>query len=714
MTIPSIFPDGVLASARELPEAKRSITWAQLARAFGDVALGSGIVNTTEAWKNPHVRACVEANAKAIAALPLTVYRGEERLKSHWLLDLMARPNPMLRLSEYELKAQTVAIRELFGECFWVLERGNGKRGDAKTGPVKAIWIYHPHAVSEVVDRSTGELIAWEFHYEQERFRIDPLDVIQFKRYDPLKHNPKRPSRGSSPLQSALLAVSADIAATRYNLDFFTRGTTPGTVWINKGEIAETREGEFIDRLKAKLAGKGHEPLVLSEGEWDVKNVSQTQKDSEFIQGRAMNRADIGEVFNVPPVVLGNQDAKYDNAEAQLLVWWDMGLSGIMADFCSAIDLGLLYKEADTNCYLDTANVEVLQKRKRERFTAAASLHTNGVPWTVLNEVMDLGLPRFSGDDLALVSYALMDVEDLKSSVLLEDEPDPADPKPEPKDEPPITVQGPDEEDPAETEEPRGIRVVSPVVSVRAEGDDAIRAIIRIILAGNDELKKITKRAHIQAIETGAKQIQEQIGFEALLSIDNPRVTEFLEERGNLIVSVNETTAEKVNKTIRELMDAGTTPETIEDEIRKLYNLRDRQAKLIARQEVGAGLSGGRFLQMEEEGINRHEWMSSRDGRVRESHERMDGEVVEVGEPFSNGLTYPQDPAGDPSEVIGCRCVTVPVVAERAVTVANRDEYWKRAMRPTRTIESALTTKLQRYLYNQRSEVLKALAEITK
>lgn len=700
-------------------ERKRSYTWAQLARAFGDVAVGSGIVNTTEAWKNPHVRACVGANAKAIAALPLTIYRGEERLRKHWLLDLMARPNPMLRLSEYALKMQTVAVRGLFGEAFWVLERG----GNAKKGPVQAIWIYHPHAVQEVIDRATGELLAWEFTFEQEKFRLDPLDVIQFAEYDPLKHNPKRPSRGTSPLSSALLAVSADQAAARYNLDFFTRGTTPGTVWINKGEIQETHEGEFIDRLKAKLAGKGHEPFVLSEGDWDVKNVSQTLKDAEFPQGRAMNRADIGEVFGVPPVVLGNQDAKYDNADAQLLQWWDNALAGIMADFTSAIDLALLAKEQDTHCYLDTANVEVLQKRKRERFTSAASLHASGVPWRVLNETMDLGLPRFSGDELALVSYALMNVEDLKSSVLLKDEIDLEDEQPTPPAVPPAVPPADDEKPPAtqpdkddeELERSAPIRVLQPgaITVARAEDstDDPIRAVLRIILGGNDELKKIARRAHQQAIETGAKQVKDQVGFEALLSIDNPRVVEFLEERGNLIVSVNETTAAKINRTIRELVDAGTTPEDIGDEIRKLYNLRNRQARVIARTEVGSGLSGGRFLQMEEEGISRHEWLTSRDGRVRESHQVLDGEVVSVRDEFSNGLKFPQDPTGDPAETINCRCLTLPVVDERANRVADRDEYWNRAVKNVRTIETALTTRLQRYLHNQRTDVLKALAD---
>lgn len=47
-------------------------------------------------------------------------------------------------------------------------------------------------------------------------------------------------------------------------------------------------------------------------------------------------------------------------------------------------------------------------------------------------------------------------------------------------------------------------------------------------------------------------------------------------------------------------------------------------------------------------------------GPPREWHEAMDGEVVAKDEPFSNGLMYPGDPDGDPSEVINCGCDLVP------------------------------------------------------
>lgn len=50
------------------------------------------------------------------------------------------------------------------------------------------------------------------------------------------------------------------------------------------------------------------------------------------------------------------------------------------------------------------------------------------------------------------------------------------------------------------------------------------------------------------------------------------------------------------------------------------------------------------------------QWDATLDGKTRESHRRVDGEIRELDETFSNGLMYPGDPNGAAAEVINCRC----------------------------------------------------------
>lgn len=51
------------------------------------------------------------------------------------------------------------------------------------------------------------------------------------------------------------------------------------------------------------------------------------------------------------------------------------------------------------------------------------------------------------------------------------------------------------------------------------------------------------------------------------------------------------------------------------------------------------------------------QWDSTLDGHTRTSHKgKLDGEVKEIDEPFSNGLMFPGDPSGTAAEVVNCRC----------------------------------------------------------
>lgn len=53
------------------------------------------------------------------------------------------------------------------------------------------------------------------------------------------------------------------------------------------------------------------------------------------------------------------------------------------------------------------------------------------------------------------------------------------------------------------------------------------------------------------------------------------------------------------------------------------------------------------------------QWDSTLDGKTRDSHRRVDGEIRELDERFSNGLDFPGDPNGKAKEVINCRCVSL-------------------------------------------------------
>ena len=63
-------------------------------------------------------------------------------------------------------------------------------------------------------------------------------------------------------------------------------------------------------------------------------------------------------------------------------------------------------------------------------------------------------------------------------------------------------------------------------------------------------------------------------------------------------------------------------------------------------------------------------WDAALDGRTRDSHRQVDGEIRELDEKFSNGMRYPSDPAGGAAEVVNCRCALL----QRAKWALDEDE----------------------------------------
>ena len=70
------------------------------------------------------------------------------------------------------------------------------------------------------------------------------------------------------------------------------------------------------------------------------------------------------------------------------------------------------------------------------------------------------------------------------------------------------------------------------------------------------------------------------------------------------------------------------------------------------------------FTLRDEFGVDvKKQWYATLDNRTRTWHREMHGEIRELEEMFSNGLLYPGDPNGDPSEVWNCRCTLIDVIS---------------------------------------------------
>lgn len=186
-----------------------------------------------------------------------------------------------------------------------------------------------------------------------------------------------------------------------------------------------------------------------------------------------------------------------------------------------------------------------------------------------------------------------------------------------------------------------------------------------------DALGTSIENAFVAGARQSGKELSDLgLANDVLLEADKGRMPKLAEAYWEQRANVTGKTGERIKQEIHDAILDGLTNQEgqteLADRVRDVFktNLREYDVRRVARTEAHIAVSNGRFQLMKSQGVKKHEWISARDSSVRESHQNVDGEVVEIGETFGNGLRYPGDPAGPPEETVQCRCLVVAVAED--------------------------------------------------
>lgn len=132
-----------------------------------------------------------------------------------------------------------------------------------------------------------------------------------------------------------------------------------------------------------------------------------------------------------------------------------------------------------------------------------------------------------------------------------------------------------------------------------------------------------------------------------------PAMIAFRERNIRLITSLGEDTVDQVRGILADAESTGLRVEDLAEQIRERFDVARSRAELIARDQTLKLHGQVTKIRQENAGIVSYTWSTSRDGRVRESHEALEGEE------FS--WNSPPEP-GHPGDDYQCRCVAIPVL----------------------------------------------------
>jgi len=685
---------------------------------FGGI-LGGNSIQQFPGTRHPIVYSCCRSIVDPYNQIPHELYKvdlqgqpkpNETPSLDNPILRLMASPNPFLSGTNFFeaiwwcLLLPT--LRTPGGQAFVVGGRPcNFRKGELP----EELWVFSDNVMTPRLD-SRGVLVGWKLSVGQGQLQFTQdytnEEVIRVNLY-----NPDDMTKGLSPLYATMLNVTQDAKAAEYNTRFFDNNASVSGVITPKERLDEQQLKilkRMVDEKVSGTANAGSTWILPFAAEYDQLALSQV--DMAYGEMIKNNTERIIACYGLNKYALGMYE-DINNATAKTAkkqVWDDAILPRARLIWRELNDSWIRFT-GDKNMRLrgDLTKVEALQEGRSEKIKDAKTLWEMGVPAAEALRSVEFSIdtkkypwleeepkqPSMFGDAPAKEEAPAKFLEIFRREAVALPETQKTVPAPSPI----ITVKTDEREKKSEEYTQKlfipGEKALLPVVHRFLNGqrnrfldrvDELFSKTVDVkklkdsdfLLEAKPELNAIIT-AFSPSLMQQAKRTLAQVRLELkkVQKLDADATEEeiraYLKKRLLSLSEVNATTFDGVEDDVSEILANGIKNELSPAELKKelksgieryFEDTRRGGAMTIARTETAVISSGIRFEAFEAAGIEKHEWLSAKDDRVRETHAKEDGHVVKVGDEFpATHLHYPSDPEGDASEVINCRCVALPV-----------------------------------------------------
>ncbi len=178
------------------------------------------------------------------------------------------------------------------------------------------------------------------------------------------------------------------------------------------------------------------------------------------------------------------------------------------------------------------------------------------------------------------------------------------------------------------------------------EGGSATKAIKSMVRDGNRYNKRSNRKLWSDAVGVSFAKIMDK---EGIADIMKARIS----ENASLIRSVSSEMLERTEDALWRQFN-GQTTETLNGALSSIYGKANNRAKIIARDQTSKFNSALNRQRNENLGIEDYIWRTSGDERVRDEHDKNNGQSFSYENP-------PED-TGNPGDDVMCRCTAEPDV----------------------------------------------------
>lgn len=646
--------------------------------------------------RNPVVAACISLRAGTLNEAPLGVLMPDESLSfTHPFAVLMRRPNPRMGWSEF--MAFTSLYLDLGGNCYWVAQRNS-------VGGVTAYW---PYNAGQMVPHYDESGVVQDYVYavagNKERI-IDVDDVIHLKH--PSYLNAMNANEGIAPIAVAWSDIETynELMTSAYNLAL-SSGVPPGMFQAPQGSTPDT--DEIKEGWLNRIFGNKRErlkPMVLTEGMAWVQMGLDPRSQQITEQVKTLETAICG-IFRVPTAVAGTRAGQststYNNQETAFREYTTLTRIPFWKAIAEQIEAGLYRTYPGIQLRFDTSDVMAISANPMAQIQPTIAEYTANL--ITLNEARgELGYPKDdeNGDVYAVDRTPQPAAGFMSAGGEGEQREETAKPIPPDYDCAVAERDADGKVSRVRWREEYAQRAWDGVQQVQREAQsemaDASVAMIEGAFAIAQSEVRGSKRANadwqklidtwLRATYTARKRLFKGVLNFALQSVGSDLGTvessvDQLETstQREVTAKVNESlgTLRKDISAVLEQNQGKSAADIAEALTTRLDNMKESRAKAIANTTTKAQTTRTQVDTWKtlNDGEHKEEeqlvlvWLTQRDNKVRDSHEHMDGKVIEIGGAFTfDDGTATQGPAlgGSASNAINCRC-TVQAVRRKKV-----------------------------------------------
>lgn len=590
-----------------------------------------------------------------------------EEITDHPLLDMLDAGNMMM--TGVTAKQVTQTHLDLKGEAYWLKERDG-------LGVPMAYWPLPPHWV-----QTTPTPADPYFYIAQGAFqeKIPITEIVWF--VDPDPENPY--GRGVGAAESLSDELETDEYAAKHTKAWFYNSARPDLLITGKDltkDQAQRLEQQWL--AKHQSFWKRFRPHFTN-ADVQVHELSQSFESMQLVELRRFERDTVIQVYGVPPEIMGIvQDSNRATIEAAKYIYTEHVIVPRLELLRDQLQERLV-PDFDERLILDYES-PVPEDREYNLAVAKAA------PWSLLvDEWREMGgkapLPDNKGKVFP-VPYTITFAEELDGA-------DPFGLTPD---------TDPDPDDKAQA---------TPRRKVLSKGD--IDSVLQVV--DMETLRSAILPLYRQLIAEWGQDTLDELDLDMTFDSSLPRVGEFVRRRDVLIKGMNDVTIRRLRQHLAEGVDEGESVAQLIKRVSQVFGeAKGPRAEAIARTETMASANWAQMEGFRQSGVvEKKEWLSTRDGRTRDAHAAMDGQVRVLEKPFDAPTgEQAQQPGGfGVAELdIQCRCTVVAVLVRddgksHLDTEEKRAAHWKRFDARLRRDERKFGSAVKRAFQKQQNAV---------